>query len=394
MKKLMVLGAGIYQVPLIKKAKSMGLYTIVTSIPGNYPGFKYADEVLYVDTTDKESILKSCREKSVDGIALCGTDVAVPSLGYCCEKLKLSGPSYRSAVLTQNKSKMKRAFLKAGVRTAETRFVEINNSYPFEICNEIGFPVIFKCIDSSGSRGITKCFSFSEINYAYQQVKENTKAKEYIIEKYLNGFEFGAQSFVYNKKIKFVLPHGDYVFQGDTGVPIGHYAPFEVDEAILKDAESQLEKAIRALALNNCAINVDFIFSDGKVYVIEIGARAGGTCLPELVSLYYGFDYYEKIIQAALGEEPDFTPENKIRQPNAELLFISDKNGIINSILPNPINDDRIIEITFDYSVGDVVRKFRKGPDRIGQVIAIGKTVEEAKSVIDAVMAADLIKIS
>ena len=51
MKKLMVLGAGIYQVPLIKKAKSMGLYTIVTSIPGNYPGFKYADEVLYVDTT-------------------------------------------------------------------------------------------------------------------------------------------------------------------------------------------------------------------------------------------------------------------------------------------------------------------------------------------------------
>ena len=47
MKKILILGAGIYQVPLIKKAKEMGLYTIVASIPGNYPGFSYADKVVY-----------------------------------------------------------------------------------------------------------------------------------------------------------------------------------------------------------------------------------------------------------------------------------------------------------------------------------------------------------
>lgn len=38
-KKLLILGAGIYQVPLIETAKRMGLETIVASIPGNYPGF-------------------------------------------------------------------------------------------------------------------------------------------------------------------------------------------------------------------------------------------------------------------------------------------------------------------------------------------------------------------
>ena len=42
MKKIMILGAGIYQVPLIKTAKRLGLYTIVVSIPGNYPGFALA----------------------------------------------------------------------------------------------------------------------------------------------------------------------------------------------------------------------------------------------------------------------------------------------------------------------------------------------------------------
>ena len=34
----MILGAGIYQVPLIRTARRMGLYTIVVSIPGDSCG--------------------------------------------------------------------------------------------------------------------------------------------------------------------------------------------------------------------------------------------------------------------------------------------------------------------------------------------------------------------
>ena len=59
MKKIMILGAGIYQVPLIKTAKKLGLYTIVVSIPGNYPGFELADKVYYENTVDDERFLKS-----------------------------------------------------------------------------------------------------------------------------------------------------------------------------------------------------------------------------------------------------------------------------------------------------------------------------------------------
>ena len=58
MKKLMILGAGIYQVPLIRKAREMGLCTIVVSIPGNYPGFALADQVCHLDTRDREGILR------------------------------------------------------------------------------------------------------------------------------------------------------------------------------------------------------------------------------------------------------------------------------------------------------------------------------------------------
>ena len=62
MKKIMILGAGIYQVPLIKTAKKLGLYTIVVSIPGNYPGFELADKVYYENTVDDEKILEKEKE--------------------------------------------------------------------------------------------------------------------------------------------------------------------------------------------------------------------------------------------------------------------------------------------------------------------------------------------
>ena len=67
MTKIMILGAGIYQVPLIETAKKMGLYTIVVSIPGNYPGFALADKVYYENTVDEDKIL-AIAKKSVSRV--------------------------------------------------------------------------------------------------------------------------------------------------------------------------------------------------------------------------------------------------------------------------------------------------------------------------------------
>ena len=65
--KIMILGAGIYQVPLIETAKKMGLYTIVVSIPGNYPGFALADKVYYENTVDEDKILEIAKKGAHQG---------------------------------------------------------------------------------------------------------------------------------------------------------------------------------------------------------------------------------------------------------------------------------------------------------------------------------------
>ena len=219
---------------------------------------------------------------------------------------------------------------------------------------------------------------------AVEAVKATTRKDYYIVEEFLEGEEFGAQAFVYDGKLQFVLPHGDYVFMGDTGVPVGHFAPYELSPQAAADVYDQTERAIRAMKLDNCAINADFIMKDGKTYVLEIGGRSGATCLAELVSIYYGYDYYEKIIQAALGESPRFPQDQAV--PNASRLLMSDRDGVIRSIANHNGPDENIYEIMFDYTVGDPVKKFHVGPNRIGHVITRGTTLQEATDALQRAM--------
>lgn len=393
MKKILILGAGIYQVPLIKKAKEMGLYTVVTSIPGNYPGFALADKVVYENTIDLEAVLKLAKEEQVSGVVTAGTDVCVPTQGYLCDQLGLKGPTLEAAEKAQSKLLMKQAFREYGVNTAEFEYVDIKNANPVDVCEKIGYPVIFKSIDASGSRGITKVAGPEDIPFAYSEVVENTHSDTYLIEKFLTGEEYGAQAFVYDGTIRFILPHGDYVFQGSTGVPVGHFAPYDISPEIIEDSKVQLQKAVTAMGVDNCAINADFMLCDGKAYVLEIGARAGATCLVEMTEQYYGIDYYKQIIRCAMGEEPDFTPGNAQRQPCVVMLFQSEESGVIESIDMGEQKDPRVLDISLDYGVGDSVRQFRKGPDRIGQCIVIADSVDEGKRVLDEAMAKVQIKL-
>ena len=117
-----------------------------------------------------------------------------------------------------------------------------------------------------------------------------------------------------------------------------------------------------------------------RSYIIEIGARCGATCIPELISIHYGIDYYEKMILNALGETVDF-PRNPVCASIGEILR-SDRGGLITDISVGPISK-QVDEIVFDYSVGDTIRAFNVGPDRIGHVIAHGANVSEAREVLE-----------
>lgn len=378
----------------------MGIYTIVSSIPGNYPGFAFADKVYYADIVDSDSILQIAKEEKIDGIVTCGSDIAVKTIGYICDTLHLKGVSEGAASITCNKISMKLALTEGGVNTAKYKIADINDSREniLDKCNHIGYPVVFKAVDSSGSRGITVVYTEKEIDFAIGNIKNVTRSPKYLIEEFLNGIELGADAFIYNGKIQFVIPHGKTVYYANTGIPVGHYIPYE-DDTISKDVISQVEMAIKAIGLNNCAVNTDIMLHNGIPYILEIGARVGATMIPEHISLYQGYNYYEKIIEASFGMDVDFSPTEYGKICSASKLIFSKEGGILKRYLNLPSSrvidtDDYntfgnsecgIYSIQIDKLAGDEIREFMTGPDRIGHIITYGKTLNIAKSTLENV---------
>ena len=140
--KLLILGAGVYQVPLIRAARSMGLHVAVASIPGPYPGLEIADEVVEEDTVNWSALCGYAETEGVAGVCTSGTDVCVPAIGAICDRLQLTGVSFDSAVLATNKLEMKRAFVEGGVKTARFSIVDFGSALEdvLSIGGKVGVP--------------------------------------------------------------------------------------------------------------------------------------------------------------------------------------------------------------------------------------------------------------
>jgi biotin carboxylase len=372
-KSIIILGAGISQVPLIRTAKQMGLRTIVISRQGNYPGFAIADQTYRIDTTDADAIIEIVKREQAEGICTTGTDVAVRAVGRVTDALGLPGVSGAAAALCSDKLRMKETFMEHGIKTAGY-FVVQSLDEAEQAFRQLEPPLIFKAVDCGASKGIIRVDRRDQIPYACAAIKKVTKQPYFIVEQFIEGQEFGAQAFIQNGQVQFIMPHGDFMFYGDAGVPIGHYVPFDLPEETMDAIHTTIHQSMQALKLDQCAVNADFILRGNEVYVLEIGARAGATCLPELVSTYYGMNYYKHMILNAIGESPNFISD--IRQPCACELMISDKGGTIVEMDYRGDQDPDVLDVSFDFRPGDMISAFRVGTDRIGQIIVKGDSLE------------------
>ena len=382
-KKLLIQGAGRGNLGLIKAAIAHNIYTVVTGMGGDYPCTPLADLNCFADISDPEAVLKVAQEQKVDGAIICCSDTGLRAIGRCNDVMHLTGITEEAAIVSSNKFLMKERLLEHGVRTA----VFFKVSTEEDLCqavNKIGYPVIIKATDLQGSRGIAIVREEGTLLSSYNEVMSLTRQSFCIVEEYLEGKEYGAQSFVFNNEVLFVLPHGDETIMCKTAVPIGHYMPYEMDSVLYEDTCKQVKNAIEALGLNNCAVNVDLIEKDGKAYVIELTGRVGANCLPELVSNYYGLNYYEMILRTALGESPLPVFERR-REPCATLarMIRSNQSGIVNSVsFPEFEN----AEVHIFVHPGSEVRAFNNSNDAIGEIIVKGSSLPSCEKIIQKVI--------
>jgi biotin carboxylase len=166
--RVLILGAGLYQAPLIRKARNKGYHVTVATRKGDYPGLAFADETWLVDTRDHEELLRLSLANNIEAVLTTGTDVAIPSLGYLCDQLGLPGITYETAQLCSNKILAQQRFAERGIPAAKhLRITTLDEAR--KAMSSIGLPVIIKAPDSSGSRGVVAITRDDELNSAFEQ---------------------------------------------------------------------------------------------------------------------------------------------------------------------------------------------------------------------------------
>ena len=162
MKKLMVIGASVLQVPAIKRAKELGFEVAVADYDKNAAGIQFADKFYNVSTIDAEGVTEAARDFGADGIMTLASDMPMRSVARAGKELGLAAVSEETAVNATDKGEMIKCFKKHNVPSPWYYIASTKEDFE-AILEKVEYPCIMKPLDNSGSRGIILAHSEKEL---------------------------------------------------------------------------------------------------------------------------------------------------------------------------------------------------------------------------------------
>ena len=378
MKRILIIGAGFLQSFVIKKAKEMGYYTITIDKNQNSIGFSYADEYGIVDIVDQEACLKFAQEKEVDGVMTAATDYGVLSAAYTAQQMNLPGLKYEVAKVVKNKYMVRRTLFENKIDDI-SQYYEISDiSQLDEVGGRIHFPVMVKPCDGSGSKAAKRVDSISDLMQACDEAIEASLIGRALIEDFIEGKEYGVESFVYDGQVHVLGVMGKHMTNPPDYAELGHRIPSKLP--IEKTVKEVAQNAIKALGINFGAVNMDILVtSDNRICIVDIGARMGGNLIgSHIIPLGTGIDYMGNLIRASVGDLVDIRPIKSGVNVVTRLLALAPGKVVR---LPDlaEIAQKYEVDIYHHLNVGSIIRQYHNNLDGCGYVVAVSDELKEAE---------------
>lgn len=321
MKKIAIIGANAFQAPLIEKAKELGFETHVFAWAAGDVGERIADVFHPISITEKEAIWQVCRREGVCACCSIGSDLAVHTVNYIQRRLGNPCNSPRTDTIATNKYAMRQALRDAGV--ACPAFISVTAVPPPEALADMGWPLIVKPTDRSGSRGIFKVEDYHQLADAVPLAMAQSFEKRAIIEEFIDGPEYSCESISFNGEHHILALTKKYTTGAPHFIETGHTEPADIPADMCPAIYGQITAALDALDIRYGASHGEFkLTPDGDVRIVEVGARMGGDCIgSDLVVLSTGMDYVAMVIDTACGRAPDLTVRRRPRRADIRFIF-------------------------------------------------------------------------
>ena len=374
MKKVLMLGGSLYQTYAIKEAVKMGYYVITCDYLPSNPGHKYAHEYHNVSTTDKEAVLELAKRLNVDGIVAYASDPAAPTAAYVCEKLGLPTSPYQSVEILSKKHLFRQYLAEHGFNVPLAKSYTSYEDAEKDI-DSFKLPVMVKPVDSSGSKGINKLVDKKQLKDFFKDAQSYSRVKIVIIEEFIEkqGPQISGDAFSVEGKLVFhCLGNEFYSTKVDKDfAPLGECWPTIMPHSVIDQLTQDLQRLISSLGMKSTAYNVEAIYgNDGKVYILELGARSGGSLIPQITALATGVDLVPYVIKAAMGEDCSDLKMAPVKGFWSNYMAHANETGYYNGIsFDEDFKNNHLVDYVSETKIGDPVHKYRDAQDCVGELI-------------------------
>ena len=358
-------------------AQARGLRPVLlTRDPGRY---RYVSDdhidTRILDTGDLSSVHEACAALIADG-GLAGvtssSEYFVATAARAAAKAGL--PSADGDAIDRCRAKdLQRAALKAG-RVAIPRFLAADDaSQAVRAADAIGYPVVLKPVNGSGSVGVRLCRDRGEVRWWASEVLNRAIGQRggpgrarILVEEAITGPEFSVETFD-----EVVIA----VVAKETGpepyfVETGHQVPAPVADSIAATLRDTARRALRALGLGWGAAHTEVRLSSRGPVVIEVNPRLAGGMIPVAVKAAIGVDSVDAVIARATGSSPMLAAS---ATGHAVVRFLrADRQGRVVAIdgIEAATATPGVVAVTVSTAVGEAVRITHSFKDRLCCVVA------------------------
>lgn len=366
-KKLMFLGGSGLDACAVRRAKELGVYTIVANKYGTdkSPAKTIADEAWMIDFSDTGKMVEAIRENHVDGIFVGWTDSHLQHYVKICEKagLPCCGTAEQFDILSNDKRRFKQTCREYGVPTPREYKLDIHLDR--KDLDQIEYPVLVKPADESGSRGIKRCDNEQDLVEYYKELYANSSSKKIVVEQYIDsdkeiyihytvqdGYCSLSSTFMKQKPIN----EGKVASSA-----ILHVFPSSYIDLYRETAEPAVIHMFESLGLKNGIVMMQGFIKDNRFYFYESGLRMGGEQFYVFADPLNGINALDMMIEFSVTGK--MTCGNAKEQDNPKFsksccnYYITLLPGIISSIsgIDEVERMPQVLQSAVFKKIGDVI---------------------------------------
>jgi len=275
--KLLILGGSSFMVDPVLRAKSLGIYTIVTDWHPleKSPAKRVADEYWMISLMDYDQLVAKIKEENVNGILTGFTDAFLLPYQHLCELTGL--PCYATKEvfeITMDKARFKQLCRDNGVPVIPEYHLDSFSPDSISDTNK----VIIKPVDNSGSNGVILCEKAADFPKCLEYALSFSAKKQVVIEKYMEMESVSVSYTFQDGEVSLSTTDDRYVHKAANGSSVTRLSiyPSKYTEKYIETLDGRVREMYKKLGVKNGVVALSF-FTDGtEFYAMEMGHRLTG----------------------------------------------------------------------------------------------------------------------